>query len=223
MDFVEEVFRSCWGEVVQMYKSDWIMALKSNKDALSIYPQNFYSEADLESILVCKLRNDYESKNGTSTKIRVRNQFTFSEITFRDEPAISEKILNLKLSMKRQDLGKTFKPDIVVDSDDDNGFFRIFSELKYWPSLNVKLVNKLTEKLKTNIDYLKKQCECLRLAKKKELCALPYVCVISDSWESGEGYEMNLLEELVKDFKGDIKFLIAGMSREEKLMTIEDK
>ena len=215
MDFVEEVFRSCWGEVVKMYKGDWIMSLESNgQSALSTYPKNFYSEADLESILVCKLRNYYESKNGRSTKIRVRNQFTFSENTFRDERAISEKIINLKLSLKRQNLGKTFKPDIIVTSDDDNGFFRIFAELKFWPSL--KSVNKLTEELKRNIEYLRKQCDRLKLARQEELCVLPYVCVISDSWESGEGYEINLLEELVKAFKGDIKFLIAGMSRKEK-------
>ena len=220
----DNIFEQKWSDVLKIYKEDWKYNLKKHGvDALKYLPEHFYSEADVEAVLSCMLRNDLKKKTYYNSEYVVRNQLRFSPDDYGGFE-ISEKIKNMRKFIEKESIDKdTFIPDIVMDSlsGAKGGAFLLFAELTYQPGFNERYNEGIPGRIYNLMEKVEEEAKTLTAAIDSEVCVSGYICVISDDLVSVEG-AVKLIEEVKSDYS-EVNFLYDGMNLAEKLRILGTK
>ena len=222
MGKAEDFFEESWIELLKTYKEDWKDNLERHgKIGLKYFPEQFYSEGDVEAIFSCILRVKLSKETYYKSEYIVRNQLRFAPENYGGFQ-ISDKISKMRKYLGKAKVGKkSFVPDIVIDSlsNANDGSFLIFSELTYQPGLIEEYKAGIPKRIKTLMDKIEEEAITLTTAINAGVCISGYVCVISDDLVSIDG-AMDLLEKLKKSYS-NVYFLSDGMTLEEKYMILE--
>jgi hypothetical protein len=224
----EIVFEEAWSEVMEQYKRDWKETLESSikekeksekaENALKNFPEHFYSEADVEVALSCKLRNKLKHETYYKSDYIVRNQLRFSSNAYSGSKEFSKRLEKMEKILEELKIGKNkFIPDIVIDhlSNAKEGAFLLFAELTYKPDFSTRYNKKVPKRINYLIEKAKEEAKTLTAAIKAGVLVSGYICIISDDLVSNKK-AIEKIEKLEKQYK-KVKFLYGGMRLDYKL------
>lgn len=213
----DALFEEKWSELLKMYTDDWKYNLKKYQDvALKYLPEHFYSEADVEAVLSCMLRNEVMEETHYNSEYVIRNQLRFGPDSYEGFK-IHDKIVKMRKLIEKAKMEKvSFVPDIVIDTigSEDKDHFLLFAELTYHPGSNERYNEGMPQRIYDLIEKAEEEAKTLTAAINSDVCRSGYVCVISDDLMSIDG-AVKLMEKLENSYP-DVSFLSGGMSLEKK-------
>lgn len=221
MGKIDNIFQKAWLELIKMYREDWKLNIEEygkndSRNALRYLPKRFYSEADVEVVLSCILRNKLSKEKYYKSKYIVRNQVRFGTLNYSGVKTAEDIKIMRKNMGKNKVTKKNFIPDIVIDTDtkDDDGPFLLFAELTYWPSYQKRYNSGIPKRINILIEKAKEEAKTLTSAIDAGVLKSGYICIISDELLSIEG-ALELMENLKVKYD-KINFVLDGMSLSEK-------
>lgn len=224
----EIVFEEAWSEVLDEYKRDWKETLKDYvkeedwKSAFRNFPEHFYSEADVEVTLSCKLRNKLKNETYYKSDYIVRNQLRFSPKAYTGFKEFTKRLRKMEGILEELKIGKNkFIPDIVIDhlSNAKGGAFLLFAELTYKPGFSTRYNKKVPKRINYLIEKVEEEAKTLTAAIKAEVLVSGYICIISDDLVSKKE-AIEKIEKLEKQYK-KVKFRYDGMRLEDKIKVLQ--
>ena len=220
----EIVFEEAWSEVMEQYKRDWKETLESSikeneksEKASKNFPEHFYSEADVEVALSCKLRNKLKHDTYYKSDYIVRNQLRFSSDAYSGSKEFSKRLRKMEKILEELKIGKNkFIPDIVIDhlSYAKEEAFLLFAELTYKPGFSTRFNKKVPKRINYLIEKAEEEAKTLTAAIKAGVLVSGYICIISDDLVSKKEVRKKM-EELEKQYR-KVKFLYDGMRLDDK-------